>query len=223
MSRASVLACLAMLVILLASAAAGAVAHDVMESGGLYPVNLRTEYHTDPLGIDETQPRLSWELRSADASRRGQAQSAYQILVASSREKLEAREGDLWDSGKVESDQTNQVIYKGRPLASRQAAWWSVRTWDERGEASEWSPPARWTMGLLEPSDWSARWIGFDAPAENAEREAALDLEGARWVWLAAAAPQGATERRYFRRSIRLPHDRTVTRATFLGTADNRL
>ena len=117
---------------------------------------LRCEYLVDPLGIDETAPRLSWTLHSDG---RDQRQTAYQVLVASSSAALAQDQGDLWDSGKVASDETAQVVYAGKPLASRQACFWKVRVWDRDGQPSEWSQPARWEIGLLKADDWKARWI----------------------------------------------------------------
>jgi alpha-L-rhamnosidase len=119
--------------------------------------DLRCEYLVDPLGIRETEPRLSWVLES-DA--RGQVQTAYRILVASTQERLAADEGDLWDSGRIESDRSVHVVYQGAPLESRMTCWWKVRVWDKEGEPSDWSDPAFWTMGLLDPGDWEAKWIG---------------------------------------------------------------
>ena len=117
---------------------------------------LRCEYHTDPLGIDTARPRLGWILQSA---RRGQVQTAYRILVASSVERLAEGRADLWDSGKVASAQTHLVIYQGKPLASSQRVYWRVRAWDRDGVASAWSAPVTWTMGLPAADDWQARWI----------------------------------------------------------------
>jgi len=117
---------------------------------------LRCEYRIDPVGVDVFQPRLSWVIRS---EQRGQRQTAYRILVASSPEKLAKNEGDLWDSGKVASDQTLQVAYGGSPLGSRTWAYWKVKAWDKDGNDSEWSAPACWSMGLLDKSDWKAKWI----------------------------------------------------------------
>ena len=119
--------------------------------------NLRCEYSIDPLGIDILCPRLSWVLES---SQRAQKQTAYRCLAASSLEKLEEGKADLWDSGKVNSSQSIQVEYAGKPLKSRQQVWWKVCVWDKDGSASDFSLPACWEMGLLNPSDWSARWIG---------------------------------------------------------------
>ncbi len=120
--------------------------------------DLRCEYAPNPLGVDTLHPRLSWTLASSE---RGERQTAYQVLVASSQEKLSAGVGDLWDTGKVASDQSIQVAYGGKPLTSREQAYWKVRVWDMKGEASPYSGPAQWEMGLLAPSDWKARWIGY--------------------------------------------------------------
>jgi len=116
----------------------------------------RCEYRVNPLGIDVVKPRLNWVLQSSE---RGQKQTAYRVLVASSRKKLTSDEGDLWDSGKVESDRSIHVVYEGRPLESRMRCWWKVRVWDGAGKASAWSEPAMWSMGLLQPGDWKAQWI----------------------------------------------------------------
>src|SRR3989442_8343258 len=102
---------------------------------GLRVERLRCEHLENPLGIDAAQPRLSWIL---DSTGRGQKQTAYQILVASSAENLKADRGDLWDSGKVPSDQTAFIIYGGQPLASRQEYFWKVRAWDKDGKPSAW-------------------------------------------------------------------------------------
>jgi alpha-L-rhamnosidase len=127
--------------------------------------DLRCEYLRDSLGLDATQPRLSWIVES---DQRGQRQTAYEVLVASSPERFKQDQGDLWQSGKVISDQTAQVVYAGKPLTSRQACFWKVRAWDREGNASNWSEPARWEMGLLEPGDWKAQWIGADQPPSAA-------------------------------------------------------
>lgn len=121
------------------------------------PDRLHCEYLTDPLGIDTPQPRLSWILES---NQRAQRQTGYQVLVASSEARLKSDLGDLWDSGKVASDQTLHVLYSGQPLASCQRCFWKVRAWDQDDKASSWSRPASWEMGLLSPRDWQGTWIG---------------------------------------------------------------
>ena len=118
--------------------------------------NLCCEYRKDPLGIDVIRPRLSWVLESKDKAVR---QTAYRVLVASSPKLLAADQGDLWDSGKVLSDETIQIEYDGKPLASDAGCFWKIRSWDAADKPSAWSDPARWTMGLLKPEDWRASWI----------------------------------------------------------------
>ena len=109
---------------------------------------LRCEYLGAPCGMDVAQPRLSWQIRSG---RRGERQTAYQVLAASSEEGLRDNRGDLWDTGRVASDQSIQVTYGGRALTSRMRCHWKVRVWGRNGTASSWSAPASWTMGLLAP------------------------------------------------------------------------
>lgn len=120
--------------------------------------DLTCEYLAQPLAVATTEPRLSWISQSSAKNWR---QGAYQILVASTPEKLAKNEGDLWDSGKVKSDDSIQIVYKGRSLRSGQACFWKVRTWDAEGNESGWSKPQTWEMGLLQPTDWkNSQWIG---------------------------------------------------------------
>ena len=139
------------LALVLVFAAACGQARDLKVEG------LRCEYLVNPLGVDSPQPRLSWTL---DSKAQGQVQTSYQLLVASSPEALRKNQGDWWDSGKVESDQTIQIVYAGQPLRSGTRVFWKVRAWDKDGQVSAWSGPAFWQMGLLEAKDWQARWIG---------------------------------------------------------------
>lgn len=137
----------------------------------LAPGRLRCESRENPMGVDVDRPGLGWLLEAADPSARGLTQTGYQILVASSADFSANDRGDLWDSGKVSSDATYQVVYAGKPLASSQEVFWKVRTWDPHGHVSGWSSTARWTMGIVQPGDWQARWIsapGLDnaAPAK---------------------------------------------------------
>lgn len=119
--------------------------------------NLRVEYQTNPIGIDERQPRLSWQIFSAN---RGVVQTAYQIRAAAAISEL--GRNDLWNTGKVVSDQSIHVDYQGPVLQSRQRVYWQVRVWDGQDHASDWSAPAFWEMALLEPADWQAQWIRAD-------------------------------------------------------------
>ncbi|MBZ0300261.1 MAG: glycoside hydrolase family 78 protein [Anaerolineae bacterium] len=119
-------------------------------------MNLTCEYRTNPLGIDILSPRLGWQLHS---DRPGARQTAYRILAASEPDQLSAGRADLWDSGKIESDQSIQVPYAGKKLISRQRVYWQVTAWDETGSAAT-SEPAWFEMGLLLRRDWKAKWIG---------------------------------------------------------------
>ncbi|MBN2476347.1 MAG: glycoside hydrolase family 78 protein [Pirellulales bacterium] len=142
-------------------AAATALGDDGPAAGppaGLSADRLRCEYLADPSGIDATEPRLSWQVQ---ASRRDQKQTAYRVLVASRKDLLAADRGDLWDSGKVAGDATTQVVYAGQTLTSRRRCFWKVKVWDKQGQPSAWSDPASWSMGLLGPDDWQARFISF--------------------------------------------------------------
>jgi len=122
----------------------------------LPPRNLRTEYLSNPLGIDVLQPRFAWVL---EHSARDEMQTAYQVLVATRAESLARDEGDQWDSGKVASQNSVQVEYKGKPLLSGQTYYWKARYWDKEGNASTYSEPARFEMGLLSREEWKGQWI----------------------------------------------------------------
>ena len=135
-----------------------------MSAPALNAGDLRCEYERNPTALGETHPRLSWVVE-AGASRRGVVQAAYQVVVATSAEALKADQGEVWDSGKVSTDQSIQVTYAGKPLASGQTYFWKVKLWDQEGNTSAWSAPAQWTMGLLHPADWQAKWIGYQAAA----------------------------------------------------------
>ena len=121
-------------------------------------VDLKTEYKTNPLGIDNTSPRLSWKLVE-DNQTRGQKQTAYQILVASSLANLNANNGDVWNSEKVTTNQSVNNTYQGKPLESAKQYFWKVKVWDKNGNATKWSEPANFSMGLLKQKDWKGNWI----------------------------------------------------------------
>jgi len=139
-----------------------------MPASNLRVLNLRCEYLVAPLGLDERAPRLSWTIES---DRRGAGQTAYRVRVSSNAEKLARDEGDLWDSGRVESNQTTHIAYAGQPLRSRDVCHWSVEVWDNAGNNTR-SKPSLWTTGLLEKSEWSARWIAADPEIIKRDKEA---------------------------------------------------
>lgn len=128
--------------------------------------NLKCNYLKKPLGVETEKPKLSWELRS---HKRGQYQTAYQIIVSSSLKELDKNQGNLWDTGKVNSNQSIHIPYGGRRLFSRQGCYWKVRIWDQEGKCSLWSRPGYWEMGILNTTDWQGRWITLHRDPVNLE------------------------------------------------------
>ena len=133
----------------------------------IVPTRLRCEYLQNPGVVDVVQPRLSW-VNNAGKGERGQVQTAWEIKVASTKEKLQAGKADLWNSGKISSDQSTNIFYNGKLLTSRQDCWWQVRVCDKKGKISAWSEPAFWSMGLLSAEEWQAKWIGVPWQGEEA-------------------------------------------------------
>lgn len=193
------------------------------QSAAARPVELRCEYRANPAGIDAAKPRLSWALAAADASARGVAQSAYRVVVASTEDGLKAPKGDLWDTGKVASDQSIQLVYGGKPLESGKQAFWRVQIWDQAGKPSAWSETARWSMGLLKAADWKAKWIGVDEKELYRSRTSPFwSLQRAKWLWSEAGAATGVAQgTRYFRAKFTVPAGRPVKRAYVVMAADN--
>lgn len=201
---------------LLAGAMPAAHAAPAPASGGTGAKALRVggptaEYVRRPLGLGPARPRLSWPLA---ATAPGRTQSAYQVRVARSERGL-ARP-DVWDSGKVVSADSVQVAYGGPELRSRTRYYWTVRVWDDEGRASAWSEPAWWETGLLEASDWSARWIGAPAALVGAPA-----LDDASWIWFPEGDPASSAPAatRWFRGAFDVPEG--VTRARLVLTADD--
>ncbi|MFY0688545.1 MAG: family 78 glycoside hydrolase catalytic domain [Cyclobacteriaceae bacterium] len=135
------------------------------QSSQIQPSKLTCEYLSNPSVVDVQQPRVGW-VNTAITENRGLSQSAYQIRVATSQEKL--TDPDLWDSGKIKSQSSIRIPYDGTPLASRTECWWQVRVWDQDNQVSSWSEPGFWRMGLLKSSDWQAKWIGAPWQDEKA-------------------------------------------------------
>jgi alpha-L-rhamnosidase len=156
----SIPACLLIAYLIWISPASASLWHNqVMSDATIKVTNLSTEYKTNPLGIDVRKPRLSWQMQTAT---RGVMQSAYQVRVAPSVADLQTGRNLLWDSGRVNSDESIHLVYEGPPLESAHRYYWQVRVWDGRGKATDWSEPAYWETGLLQPADWQANWIEPD-------------------------------------------------------------
>ena len=213
-------ACNPILVTTVAAVCFGSLAVASPSTAKLTPGNLRCEYLVNPLGIGVAQPRLSWIVESEE---RGQVQTAYRILVASDPKLLNGEKGDLWDTGKVTSNRSAQVAYEGKPLSSQMRCYWKLRVWDKDDKPSSWSKPAFWTMGLLNPGDWQAKWIGLDSSRKRDSVAQKPDLSGASWIWspgedAVKSAPIGT---RYFRKEFTVPEGRELASAMCVVTADN--
>ena len=128
-------------------------------------LNLRTENLHAPLGIDTATPRLSW---MSESNKNNTVQTSYHIIVASSEEKAQRCEGDLWDSGEVPSTEQLWIPYAGKTLKSNQRAWWRVCITTNKGK-SDWSDIATFGIGLLSESQWGSRWIGLERLMQGEE------------------------------------------------------
>ncbi len=163
----------------------------LVSAAGAKSVHLRCEYVENPLGIDVAAPHLSWQ---SDSTERDWKQIAYEIVVASSADRLQSGNADVWDSGKVDSDESVGITYRGPALESRRRYHWKVRVWDAQGRVSD-SEEAWWETGLLHTGDWKAKWIRWKNPEDDADRK------GIRWIWapnqdaLAAVPKTAATFR----------------------------
>ena len=159
------------------------------ETSSILVTDLTCEYLTNPLNVDVLQPRLAWKIIQSETAKKGQRQTAYQIIVASSLELLNSNTGDIWCTGKVKSSQSIQVTYEGRELETMQNCWWKVRVWNNKGEVSQWSEPAYWKVGIIDPRRWLGEWIGGkpdealreykEYVAENHRRR---DFDRNRWM-----------------------------------------
>lgn len=129
--------------------------------------SLTVEHRDNPLGIDAAKPRFGWQL-SAEA--RGQRQTAYEILVASTPEGLTTKAADLWDSGKITSSDSVAVTYQGKPLRPSTRYFWTVIVWDMDGRRIGSAPTAFFETALMS-TDGVANW------------------DGAKWISMAGKAP----------------------------------
>lgn len=139
------------------------------------PIELRCQFIENPYGVDVIDPVLSWTIKTSNPTARDIRQTAYQVLVASSIDLLKVDKADMWNSGKVISNQMSQVVYAGKALQSSQQYWWKVRVWNEKSKISVWSTPTQWTMGVLNAADWKAQWI-----SANGAEKYAIKYQSAR-------------------------------------------
>ncbi len=189
---------------------------------------LRCEYRQNPMGLTVERPRMFWQMVDA---RRGAAQTAYQILVADDPKTLDAGEGNVWDTGRVESDQSIQIVYDGKPLASCKSYHWKVRIWDAEGKPTDYSQTATFRTGMFKPEDVKAKWIGpkkrllHPQSKSGLQKMEGLTLDDCLWVWSnepnmgpKLLIPSG---KRYFRRDFDLPEGEKPEKAIMLLSVDN--
>lgn len=137
--------------------------------GNLLPVDLRCQYLVDPLGVDDPAPRFSWKLKASDPQLRGRIQTAYQVIVSTDPKKLSLDTANVWDSGRVISNEQLQIALPRGLVMSGLRYFWKVRAWDQENKPSAWSRLAYFETGLLRPDDWTGVWIhdGKSAPEKD--------------------------------------------------------
>ena len=175
--------------------------------------NLKVCETSQPLGVDAV-PTFSWEL---DVAERGAAQSAYRVVVASSEEKAASGTGDIWDSGKVESENNYDVVYGGAELSSKTGYYWRVEAWDNMGRSAE-SEVGFFLTGILEEDLWQGDWIGAERKSYD------LDMTGANWIWKRDAAGFGGSPAgtQYVRKTFTPDPDKTIQEVLVGYTADDQ-
>lgn len=192
----------------------------------LQPIDLRAETAVNPLGIDRPHPHLSWKLVAA---RRGARQVACRVLVAIDADPLEPSSALVWDSGTVPAGAGTGVAYGGQPLVSRTCYVWRVLVSGSDGQRSAWSAPATWETGLLEPTDWSARWVGApwdvaSGPWPSLDGRQPAGTLARIWVpRLGGGAPMGRIASGRFRTRFRLPGGRKVLGARMVAAGARTL
>ena len=199
---------------LVLSTASGLAAQDlaVVATG---PAALQVDNLKTPLGIDDAAPKFSWQLHD-DAP--GAKQTAYEVLVASSPEMLKRGTADLWDSGRIATNQSINVRYGGPALKPSTRYYWLVELWDAGGKEYPATAPSWWETGLMRQDAWKAQWIGWETPEEATVRHAPA-------VWIAnpdAKSPElaGKNEQRFaYRTTITLPQ--AVKFAAFYTTGQD--
>jgi alpha-L-rhamnosidase len=137
---------------------------DFTKLSKIAPINLRCEYLQNPLGIDTQNPRFSWQLSSEE---RGQVQTAYRVIVTSSIDLLNLDRGDMWDSGKVGSGRSVNIVYEGSELTSGTRYFWKVICWDMDAVPSSSSEPAYFETGLFARHDWQGKWISAEEELQS--------------------------------------------------------
>ncbi|MEF8788300.1 MAG: hypothetical protein V5A84_04450, partial [Planctomycetota bacterium] len=144
----------------------------------------------------DRSPELSWQVNDPD---RGAVQSAYHVVVATTREKAADGTGDMWDTGKVESDRCLNIEYDGKELQAGQSYWWAVRTWDGGGNAGPFSEPQQFRMSpITEKRDWPAEGRWAQVKADGGKRWMLEERQAMRFVPRAPRAFKSRGDSDYF-------------------------
>ncbi|MCL2347120.1 MAG: glycoside hydrolase family 78 protein [Planctomycetaceae bacterium] len=207
------------LILVLLGMSVSAQQRSAVQPSAIQPCGLSVEYMNNPVGIDTPQPRFSWVSQAVDENAKNLTQTAYQILVASSSEKLAKNEGDLWSTGKIKTSRSLNVEYQGKPLVTSQRCYWKVRVWDNKSDSpSNWSEPAFWIMGVMKPGDWKAKWVSLPEKLRPDH-----DMSGAKWIWAgdATSLQDAAPGDRFFRTEFEVPEGLNNNKLILAITADD--
>lgn len=182
----------------------GGTATDTLNS----PSHLKCEDQINPLGIDIEAPAFSWHVQDLKYNA---VQTAYQILVADSKALIDSDQGNIWDSGKIESDQSIWNVYQGSPLISCKKYYWKVRTWDKESNVSPFSNIATFETAFLAQNEWKARWIGKSGLNRT------QPFPWGEWIW----APVQLEDRQnvYFRREFQIDDLQSVESTMLRGVS----
>lgn len=196
------------------SLSAGQEKAEGLENSAINIYDMTVEYSENPISVDNTSPRFGWKL---ETNARGEYQSAYRIIVGNSEIDVRNDTGDFWDTGKIDSSESIDIIYSGKALLSGQKYFWKVKSWDSNGKLSD-SQTESFSMGLLKSGDWKGNWIGYDNQVEIHP----FSLEGVKWIWCNGEPIKGDDNGavRYFRKKITLVNVEQLQKAIYCGTAD---
>lgn len=197
------------LVPLLASALAIAVS---AAAPSTKPAMLHCESLREPLGIDTPKPMLSWQLRDSSS---GAKQTAYEIFVFSKAPASPTTKSDIWDSGRVRSDNSAGVPYEGPALLPERRYFWRVEVWNKDGKPYPLSDASWWETGLLQQSNWTAQWIGYEDDELHSLRQS-----GADWITNAATTPAAPADTHHDFR-FHVPIDKPLRLAVLYTTGED--
>lgn len=189
------------------------VAVSAMASSQTGPGHLQVDNLDAPLGIDDATPRLSWELRDPAS---GAKQTAYRVMVATRQELLAEGKADVWDSGKVQSGQSLNVVYAGPAVKTNTRYFWRIEAWDKDGRPYPASETSSWETGLLDQSAWKGEWIGWETPEEAAERKAP-----AKWISNSDAKPGKPNSEQRFGYRTFVDVNKPVQQVALFATAED--